>query len=58
MRDDPRAIDIAGADDALARRDIGRALDTLVAVRWYLRAFAEGEEIPEDRENPYEVGGL
>jgi len=41
-------MEIAGADDALARRDIGQALDSLVAAHWYLsRALEEGGEIPE-----------
>ena len=48
VRDDPGAVEFAGADDVLARRDIGRAMDTLVAARWYLnRALEDGEEIPE-----------
>jgi hypothetical protein len=46
--DDPRSIQIAGGDDARARRDIGQALDTLVAIRRYLnKALEDGEEIPD-----------
>ena len=49
MRDDnPRFIQIASGDDALARRDFGQALDTLVAMRWYLsHALEDGEELPD-----------
>ena len=35
-------------DDEFARRNLGKALDTLVAVRWYLdKALEDGDEIPD-----------